>query len=94
MQFDMGGLWRQEVLRRMGEAERAKATPSPASRPAGPRLITVWWRAAADAVRGLAPRRSSPAPQTGATAAPPAEIDVRDPVEQRTTAPDPADFSC
>ena len=56
MQPDMGGLWRQDVLRRIHETQLAEA----AARPTPPRRISRW-RAVAGWVRGRLRRGSSPA---------------------------------
>lgn len=57
MQQDMGALWRQDVLRRMHEAELAEAARRPAPGPHG--RITVRWRALVAWLRGCI-RRGSP----------------------------------
>jgi hypothetical protein len=59
MQPDMGGLWRQDVLRRIHETQLAEAAARPT--PAPPRRISRW-RAVAGWVRARLRRGSSPAP--------------------------------
>jgi hypothetical protein len=46
MQPDLGGVWRQEVLRQIREAELAESMRRPASRPTAPGWITDRWRVA------------------------------------------------
>jgi len=61
MQPDIGGVWRQEVLRQIREAQLAEAGQRPASRPAPPGRITDRWRAVVAWCRGRVRRRPVPA---------------------------------
>jgi hypothetical protein len=62
MQPDMGGLWRQEVLRPMQETQQADAASRPALPPAPARRMTVRWRAVLRWLEGR--RRSRPVART------------------------------
>ena len=61
MQPDIGGVWRQQVLRQIREAQLAEAGQRPASRPAPPGRITDRWRAVVAWCRGRVRRRPVPA---------------------------------
>jgi len=64
VQPDIGGAWRQEVLRRLEEERRAAAATRPAP-PPGPRgRAAVWWRAAGERLRSRSRRGSRPAAAT------------------------------
>ena len=67
MQPDVGGVWRQEVLRRLQEAQQAEAGARPAPPPGPRRRITVRWRAATGWLRGRLRRGSPSVAQTKLT---------------------------
>jgi hypothetical protein len=83
VQPDVGGVWRQEVLRRMQEAQQAEAAARPAPPPGPRRRITVRWRAAAGRLR----RGSPPVAQTKLTETRP-EIDLTETVTAEIVLPD------
>ena len=61
MQPDMGGLWRQEVLRRIHDAQLAETLARPTPPAERPSRVVSRWRAVAGWLRGGLRRRSSPA---------------------------------
>jgi hypothetical protein len=67
VQPDVGGVWRQEVLRRMQEAHQAEAAARPAPPPGPRRRVTAPWRAAAGWLRSRLRRGSPPVAQTKLT---------------------------
>ncbi|MDQ3944166.1 MAG: hypothetical protein M3357_03230 [Actinomycetota bacterium] len=64
MQHDMGGLWRQEVLRRIQEAQLADAARRPVPPPAPARKATGRWRVVGAWFRGRVRVSSRPVAQT------------------------------
>jgi hypothetical protein len=65
MQHDMGGLWRQEVLRQMQEAQRSDVAGRPARPPTPASRTALRWGAVVAWLRNRARRSSRPVAQTG-----------------------------